>query len=194
MIDLLNFFFLFHLFLSFPVKNWESFKFLRHLDKFSKEVVVNYNSPEAAPLSNKSEIIDFKRLRGYVRRKITGHMPSFWKHLPVVSYWETTLKDLSLTNYSCYYHLLFKNEIKWIFSFQLLPPSLKRRINMHFPTIWNWKFVTWKKLLKFLLTRMKYSWIFFPKKKCFHKPPFSKRIHWPLIQYKTCLKTYKKML
>lgn len=85
------------------------------------------------------------------------------------------------------------SEIKWIFSFQLLPPRLKRRINMHFPTIWNWKFVNWKKLLKFLLICMKYSWIFF-KKKCFHKSPFSKRIHWPLIRYKTCLKTYKNAL
>lgn len=103
---------------------------------------------------------------------------------------EITLKDLSLTNYCCYYNLFFQ---KWwkklIISFQLTPhQGLKRRINLSFPTTWNWKFVNQK---KYQISVDPYNSCIFQK--MYSQTSFS-RIHWPLIQYKTCLKTYKNAL
>lgn len=53
LIDLLNFFFSLPSFSFFSCKKLGKFQ-ISKIDKFLKEVVVKYNSPEAAPLSNKS--------------------------------------------------------------------------------------------------------------------------------------------
>lgn len=58
LIDLLNLFFLPY----FSVQKIGEFHISKMLDKFFENVAVKYSNPEAAPVSNKSKIIDFQEV------------------------------------------------------------------------------------------------------------------------------------
>lgn len=87
------------------------FQISKMFDKFLENVAIKRSSPEAAPVSDNSKITDFQE-----SEKLCQEKKNHWTHAffleasATCQLLETSLKDLSLTNHSCYYHLLFQ---KW---------------------------------------------------------------------------------